>query len=40
MPATTLSKAEAADLAAPRAGSIKAAARGVVPAAHQAPATR
>jgi parvulin-like peptidyl-prolyl isomerase len=40
MPATTLSKAEAADLAAPRAGSIKAAARGVVPAAHQAPAAR
>jgi parvulin-like peptidyl-prolyl isomerase len=39
MPATTLSKAEAADLAAPRAGSVKAA-RGVVPAAHQAPLPR
>ncbi|MFM7205956.1 MAG: peptidylprolyl isomerase [Planctomycetaceae bacterium] len=38
MPATTLSRAEAADLARPRAGSVKAAADGVVPAAHQAPA--
>jgi parvulin-like peptidyl-prolyl isomerase len=35
MPATTLSKADAADLAKPRAGSAKAA--GVVPADHQAP---
>jgi len=40
MPATTLSKAEAADLAAPRAGSVKAAPQGVVPAAHQAPLAR
>ncbi len=40
MPGTTLSKAEAADLATPRAGSVKAAGRGVVPAAHQAPAPR
>jgi parvulin-like peptidyl-prolyl isomerase len=36
MPATTLSKTEAADLAKPRAGSAKAA-QGVVPAVHQAP---
>lgn len=43
LPATTLSKAEAAELATPRAGSVKAAARatvppqGVIPAGHQAP---
>jgi parvulin-like peptidyl-prolyl isomerase len=37
MPTTTLSKAEAAELATPRAGSVKAAGQGVVPAAHQAP---
>ena len=36
MPATTLSKAEASDLARPRAGSAKPPA-GVVPAGHQAP---
>jgi parvulin-like peptidyl-prolyl isomerase len=36
MPATTLSKAEAADLARPRAGSTKPP-PGVVPAGHQAP---
>jgi parvulin-like peptidyl-prolyl isomerase len=36
MPATTISKAEAADLAKPRMGSVKPA-PGVVPAAHQAP---
>jgi len=36
MPATTLSKAEAADLARPRAGSTKPP-TGVVPAGHQAP---
>jgi parvulin-like peptidyl-prolyl isomerase len=36
MPATTLSKVEAADLAQPRAGSVKPPA-GVVPAGHQAP---
>lgn len=36
LPATTLSKTEAADLAKPRAGSAKAA-QGVVPAVHQAP---
>ena len=35
MPATTLSKADATELAKPRAGSTKAA--GVVPAGHQAP---
>jgi len=40
MPATTLSRAEAAELAAPRAGSIKAAPQGVVPAAHQTPLPR
>ena len=40
MPATTLSKAEAAELAAPRAGSAKATPQGVVPAAHQAPVSR
>jgi len=40
MPASTLSKAEAAELAAPRAGSVKAAPQGVVPAAHQAPLAR
>lgn len=40
MPATTLSKSEAADLAKPRAGSARAGAQGVVPAAHQAPAAR
>ncbi|MFM7183787.1 MAG: peptidylprolyl isomerase [Planctomycetota bacterium] len=40
MPATTLSKTEAAELAAPRAGSVKAPPQGVVPATHQAPLTR
>ena len=40
MPATTLSKTEAADLAKPRAGSVRAGPQGVVPAAHQAPAAR
>jgi parvulin-like peptidyl-prolyl isomerase len=40
MPSTTLSKAEAADLAKPRAGSVRAGSQGVVPAAHQAPAAR
>jgi len=36
MPSTTISKAEAADLAKPRMGSAKPA-QGVVPAVHQAP---
>jgi hypothetical protein len=40
MPSTTLSKAEAADLAKPRVGSVRAGSQGVVPAAHQAPAAR
>jgi len=39
MPGTTLSKAEAADLTKPRAGSTRATSRqGVVPAVHQVPA--
>jgi len=41
MPSTTLSKAEAADLAKPRAGSMRAVPRQeVVPAVHQAPVAR